>query len=126
MRWIDDLQRIYAAENKLRQLRVARETGLQIPRTLVTNDPQQAREFFPAVEGKMIAKLLTPLSTSMKGSAFFVYTSAVKEQDLADAEALRYSPMVFQEQIPKLRELRVVFVAGKLSVMQKTSNFNCK
>lgn len=116
VRWIDDLQRIFAAENKLRQLRVAREIGLQIPRTLVTNDPQQAREFFSEVEGKMVAKLLTPLSASMKGSTFFVYTSAVREQDLADAETLCYSPMVFQEQIPKLRELRVVFVAGKLFV----------
>jgi glutathione synthase/RimK-type ligase-like ATP-grasp enzyme len=52
----------------------------------------------------------------MEGSSFFVYTSVVKEEDLIEAEALRYSPMVFQEQIPKLRELRVVFVAGNLFV----------
>lgn len=115
-RWIDNLQRIYEAENKLRQLRVARDVGLDIPRTLVTNDPQQAREFFQEVEGRMVAKLLTPLSTSMEGSSFFVYTSAVRESDLVEAEALRYSPMVFQEQISKLRELRVVFVAGTLFV----------
>ncbi|WP_017315240.1 MvdC family ATP-grasp ribosomal peptide maturase [Mastigocladopsis repens] len=116
VRWVDDLQRISLAENKLRQLRVARNAGLSIPRTLVTNDPQQARQFFSEVEGRMVAKLLTPLSVSMEGSSLFVYTSAVQEQDLVDAEALRYSPMVFQEQIPKLRELRVVFVAGKLFV----------
>jgi MvdC family ATP-grasp ribosomal peptide maturase len=116
VRWVDDLQRIGEAENKLRQLRVARNVGLHIPRTLVTNDPQLARKFFQEVEGRMVAKLLTPLSVSMEGSSFFVYTSAVREQDLVDAEALRYSPMVFQEQIPKLRELRVVFVAGTLFV----------
>jgi MvdC family ATP-grasp ribosomal peptide maturase len=115
-RWVDDLQRISEAENKLRQLRVAREVGLCIPRTLVTNDPQEARAFFQEVKGKMVAKLLTPLSFSMEGSSFFVYTSAVKEEDLVEAEALRYSPMVFQEQIPKHRELRVVFVAGNLFV----------
>jgi glutathione synthase/RimK-type ligase-like ATP-grasp enzyme len=40
----------------------------------------------------------------------------VKEEDLQDAESLRYSPMVFQEQIPKLRELRVVYVNGELFV----------
>lgn len=115
-RWVDVLQRIWEGENKLRQLRLARKVGLHIPRTLVTNDPKQARGFFQEVEGKMVAKLLTPLSTSMEGSSFFVYTSAVREEDLVDAETLRYCPMVFQEQIPKLRELRVVFVGGNLFV----------
>ena len=114
--WIDRLQRIEEAENKLWQLRVARKIGLRIPRTLVTNNPQEVREFFFSVKGKMIAKLLTPLSTSMEGSSFFLYTSAVTEEDLLEAEALRYSPMIFQEQIPKLRELRVVFVKGNLFV----------
>ena len=114
--WIDDLQRISVAENKLRQLRVATEVGLRIPQTLVTNDPQQAREFFQELEGKMVAKLLTPLSYSMDASSFFVYTNAVSERDLQEAELLRYSPMVFQEEIPKRRELRVTFVAGKLFV----------
>ena len=115
-RWVDKLQRISEAENKLRQLRIARDVGLHIPRTLVTNDPKLARGFFQEVDRKMVAKLLTPLSVSMEKSSFFVYTSAVQEQDLVDAELLRYSPMVFQEQIPKLRELRVVFVAGTLFV----------
>lgn len=115
-RWVDNLQLISAAENKLRQLRVAQEVGFVIPQTLVTNNAEEAREFFCAVKGKMVAKLLTPLSQSMQGSSFFFYTSAVKERDLLEAESLRHSPMVFQEQIPKLRELRVVFVNGKVFV----------
>lgn len=114
--WLDDLQRILAAENKLRQLRVAKEVGLVIPLTLVTNNPQEVRQFFYDVGGKMITKLLTPISYSMKGSPLFFYTSVVKEEDLLDIETLRYSPMIFQEQIPKLRELRVVYVDGSLFV----------
>jgi glutathione synthase/RimK-type ligase-like ATP-grasp enzyme len=43
----------------------------------------------------------------------FVYTNRVHEKDLAGAEALRHSPMVFQELIPKACELRVAFVAGE-------------
>lgn len=114
--WVDDLQRVKAAENKLRQLRVAAEVGLTIPQTLITNDPKQAREFFQQVKGKMVAKLLKPLSYSMAGSSFFMYTSAVKEEDLMNAETLRYCPMVFQEQIPKQQELRAVYVNGNLFV----------
>ncbi len=115
-RWVDSLQRINIAENKLRQLRVAQEIGLSIPRTLVTNDPSEAREFFLGLKGKVVVKLLTPLSYSMKGSSFFMYTSKVKEEDLLDAKTLSYCPMIFQEQIPKQRELRIVFVDGNFFV----------
>jgi MvdC family ATP-grasp ribosomal peptide maturase len=112
-RWVNDLQRERAAENKQRQLRLAARAGLRVPRTLVTNDPAAARQFFAETEGQTVAKLLRPLTVSMDAAQPFVYTSRVREEDLACAEALRHSPMVFQELIPKARELRVVCVAGE-------------
>ncbi len=115
-RWVDDLQRINAANNKMRQLRVASEVGFTIPKTLITNKADSAREFFQQVNGKMVSKLLTTLSRTMEFTSFFLYTSKVKEEDLQDAESLRYCPMVFQEQIPKAKELRVVYVNGNAFV----------
>jgi hypothetical protein len=41
--WVNDPARERQAENKLLQLRIAAEVGLLVPRTLVTNDPQQMR-----------------------------------------------------------------------------------
>lgn len=116
-RWVDDLERINYASSKLRQLRIASEVGFVIPQTLVTNKADAAREFFHQVNGKMVGKLLTALSRSMEAnSSFFLYTSIVKEEDLQNAESLRYCPMVFQEQIPKQQELRVVYVNGNVFV----------
>lgn len=112
-RWVNDAERERAAENKQRQLRLAARAGLRVPRTLVTNDPAAARQFFAETEGRMVAKLLRPLTVSMNAPTLFVYTSLVREEDLADAETLRHSPMVFQELIPKARELRVAWVAGE-------------
>ncbi|MDT5063185.1 MAG: hypothetical protein QOH63_3644 [Acidobacteriota bacterium] len=112
-RWVNNIQRERAAENKQRQLRIAAEAGLRIPRTLVTNDPAEARQFFAETEGRMVAKLLRPLTVSMNAPPLFVYTSQVHEEDLDSAETLRHSPMVFQEMIPKARELRVAWVAGE-------------
>ncbi len=114
--WIDSLSAISQADNKLYQLRLASEVGLTIPRTVVTNDPTQARQLFHELHGQVIAKLLTPFAQSMDGSAPFVYTNRVQASDLQEAESLRYSPMVFQELIPKQRELRVVSVDGQLFV----------
>jgi glutathione synthase/RimK-type ligase-like ATP-grasp enzyme len=113
VRWVNDLDRQRDAENKQRQLRLAARAGLNVPRTLVTNDPDAARQFFAETEGQTVAKLLRPLDVSMDAVKPFVYTSRVREEDLADAETLRHSPMVFQELIPKAYELRVACVAGK-------------
>ena len=112
-RWINNLQRQRAAENKQRQLRVAARVGLRVPRTLVTNDPAAARQFFAETQGQTVAKLLRPIAVSMDAATPFVYTNRVREEDLAGAETLRHSPMVFQELIPKACELRVACVAGK-------------
>jgi MvdC family ATP-grasp ribosomal peptide maturase len=112
-RWVNDLERERAAENKQRQLRIAAQAGLRIPRTLVTNDPLAARQFFIETEGRMVAKLLRPLTISMTAPTLFVYTTQVCEEDLASAETLRHSPMVFQELIPKACELRVAWIAGE-------------
>jgi len=112
-RWVNDLQCQRAAENKQRQLRLAARAGLRVPRTLVTNDPAAARQFFAETEGQTVAKLLRPIAVSMDAVTPFVYTSRVREEDLDGAEALRHSPMVFQELIPKACELRVACVAGE-------------
>ena len=112
-RWINNLDRQRDAENKQRQLRLAAHAGLRVPRTLVTNDAAAARQFFRETEGETVAKLLRPLAVSMDTAEPFVYTNHVREEDLAGAEALRHSPMVFQELIPKAYELRVAYVAGE-------------
>ncbi len=111
--WVNDLDAQRNAENKQRQLRLAARAGLRVPRTLVTNDAAAARQFFAETEGETVAKLLRPLAVSMNSDTPFVYTNRVREEDLAGAEALRHSPMVFQEFIPKAYELRVACVAGE-------------
>lgn len=112
-RWINNLDHQRNAENKQRQLRLAARVGLRVPKTLVTNDPAAARQFFAETDGQTVAKLLRPVDVSMDAAAPFVYTSRVREEDLAAVETLRHSPMVFQELIPKAHELRVAYVAGE-------------
>lgn len=115
-RWVNSPTMEHAAEDKLYQLRIAGECGLRIPRTLSTNDPDEARAFFEMVNGSAVAKLLRPLSVSMGPAPVFVYTSDVSREDLEQAELLRHSPMVFQEKIPKQKELRIAFVNGRFFI----------
>jgi glutathione synthase/RimK-type ligase-like ATP-grasp enzyme len=111
-RWIDPPDAVRAAENKLRQLRLAEEAGLLVPRTLVSNDPAAVRAF-RAEHGDIVAKMLTPLSVGMEHQDFFVRTSLVRDEDLEHLDSLRHAPMVFQELVPKSIELRVACVGRR-------------
>ncbi len=116
-RFVNRLEAGLAAGNKVRQLRLAQALGLEVPRTLVTNDAARVRAFYEQVGGWAVAKMLTPLSQSMDASLPFVYTSALRPEMLDDLEeGLRFSPMAFQERIDKARELRVVVVGGRCFV----------
>lgn len=113
-RWVNDPSSERAAENKLLQLRAAREAGLEIPPTLLTNDAERARAFYEREGGRVVAKLLRPLSVSMGDAPLFVYTSDVRAEDLEALDTLRHCPVVFQRKVEKRRELRVAYVAGSL------------
>jgi glutathione synthase/RimK-type ligase-like ATP-grasp enzyme len=112
--WINRPEAVASAGDKPRQLRMAREAGLEIPRTLLTNDPDAARAFHAELAGRVVAKMLTSVSRGMDGSGPTVHTSRVRESDLAKLDGLRLAPMLFQEEIEKERELRVVVVRGEL------------
>lgn len=112
-RWLNAPAAVRRAQNKLFQLRLARDSGLEIPRTLLTNDPVAVRDFFDALAGRVVAKMLTPLTTSMDGSGPFVYTSRLRAADLERLDGLRHAPMLFQEEVPKARELRVMVVTDR-------------
>ncbi len=115
-RWVNHLEDNRAASNKARQLRHAHAVGLRVPHTLITNDPEEVRAFHAEQDGAIVTKMLTALSSSMGKASFSVRTSDVRREDLSNLESLRHCPMVFQERIPKDRELRVVFVAGEVFV----------
>jgi glutathione synthase/RimK-type ligase-like ATP-grasp enzyme len=114
-RWIDPPDAVRGAENKLRQLRIASEVGLDVPRTLMTNDPEAVRAFRNE-HGSIVAKMLTPLSVGMEHQPFSVRTSLVRDEDLAHLDSLRHAPMVFQELVEKEVELRVACVGARAFV----------
>ncbi len=112
VRQVNDPDSEDRAENKLRQLRVAREAGMVTPPTLVTNDPAAVREFYDAQGGDIVTKMLTPYSYGM-GRGDFVYTSRVMPEDLDALEGLALCPMVFQGRVEKTVELRVAVVGER-------------
>lgn len=105
---------IRRAENKQLQIRIARESGLDTPRTLTTNDPAAVRDFARTCERGMITKMLSSFAIYEEGAEKVVFTNPVAAEDLDDLEGLRLCPMTFQEQVEKRLELRVTVVGERV------------
>jgi glutathione synthase/RimK-type ligase-like ATP-grasp enzyme len=122
--WISEPQRILHASWKGGQLLRARRLGFEIPRTLVTTDPDEAREFFYRCGKRMIFKVMSDpflgaVSLSRKDPDFRaepyrVTTTVVTEDDLDLLDSVRITPCLFQEYVPKKVELRITVIGGEI------------
>ncbi|MCY1060242.1 MvdC/MvdD family ATP grasp protein [Nannocystis sp. SCPEA4] len=101
--------------HKPAQQRLARELGLATPRTLMTNDPAEAREFVASCRDGAIAKMLSGFAViDDDGREQVVFTTSLRDDHLARLDGLRLAPMVFQEQIRKRLELRITVVGSRM------------
>ena len=115
-RWVDPIDRVRLASQKLLQLDVAREVGLDIPDTLATNDPDEVRRFFDSHDGHIVTKIMSSFAIEDTKVEYVVYTSPFTEADFEEIDGLRLCPMVFQERVDKDVELRVTVVGDRLFV----------
>jgi glutathione synthase/RimK-type ligase-like ATP-grasp enzyme len=115
-RWVPGPLAVFRrAEMKLSQLTAATALGFELPPTLVTNSPRDFFDFYRAHDGNLISKL--PSATFLKDSfdrRFGRYTERVRYRDLAHAESIRSSPMIFQAYVEKRLELRVTIVGAQV------------
>jgi MvdD family ATP-grasp ribosomal peptide maturase len=111
---MDHLHHIRHAENKQLQLQVARELGLDIPRTLTTNDPAAVLAFAKSCERGMATKMLSSFAIYDEGKELVVFTNPVKPEDLADLSGLSLCPATFQELLHKSLEIRVTVVGRRV------------
>ncbi|HEY4002344.1 MAG TPA: MvdD family ATP-grasp ribosomal peptide maturase [Candidatus Xenobia bacterium] len=107
---IDPIRRVLNADHKELQLRLAMGLGLQIPRTLFSNDEDVVRQFYHQLNGAVVCKLHGNYGVENQ----FVYTNRLRQGDLAGLKDLRYSPMIFQEAVPKRLELRATVVGRRV------------
>ncbi len=112
---IDPPHKVRSNEHKPRQLHIARELGLDIPRSLMTNDPEEARAFIASCPGGVVAKMLSAFPVfDDQGVEQVVFTTLLTSEHLDKLDGLRYSPMVFQERIRKKLELRITVIGNRL------------
>ncbi|MDY0811876.1 ATP-grasp ribosomal peptide maturase [Kitasatospora purpeofusca] len=112
-RWLPPPGRAAEAESKPLQLRVAAESGLRVPRTLITNCPGSAAEFAEGIGGPVVYKPFTPVRGTVGGQSVAVYASLLRPEDLGHP-SIATTAHLFQEWVPKAYEVRLTAVARRL------------
>lgn len=112
---LDTIECVRRAEHKPLQLELARALGLEVPRTLTTNDPEAVRAFAERCPGGVVTKMMSSFAVyDPRGQEQVVFTTPLRPEDLEDLEGLDLCPMTFQERITKALELRVTVVGTQV------------
>jgi glutathione synthase/RimK-type ligase-like ATP-grasp enzyme len=101
---------IQQAQLKASQLKVAAALGLEIPPTLITNDPEAVLEFYRQHNSRIVSKLAGPAFYGSIGQTFCRYTEVVSRRDVGHVRAIQFCPAIFQAYVPKRVELRITVV----------------
>jgi glutathione synthase/RimK-type ligase-like ATP-grasp enzyme len=107
VRWVNAPVAERSAGLKAHQLVVAREEGLRVPWTLLTNDPDEVRSIAgdgPRIVYKRIGPAPRPLTA----------TKELQPTDLERLDVLPNCPAIFQERIDARLDIRVTAIGREL------------
>ncbi len=115
--WISPIHNMRRAENKSLQLNIASSMGFSIPNTIITNNQDEAWNFYKKHDGNVVYKTLsTGILTSHKapwehGIVYGeIYTTPLKGYQKEDFELVANCPCLFQEYVQKKYEIRITVV----------------
>lgn len=109
-RWINPLASREGANGKRLQLVLAKKVGLNIPKTLISNDRAAIVEFIHANRPiPTIYKTFTPISWTENGNVYSCYTTTITEAQLLDEQSISLTPGIYQVQLEKQHEVRITF-----------------
>jgi hypothetical protein len=117
--WVNSYSSRNMATCKLKQLEIATNVGFHVPETLMSNDPDEIKNFIQNKNSKkVIYKTFTPQVWFYEKEARLVYTKEISINQLPPDEILQLTPGIFQTKIKKEFELRVTFM-GNCAVTAK-------
>ncbi|GAB2746246.1 ATP-grasp ribosomal peptide maturase [Kitasatospora kifunensis] len=113
-RWVNHPAAMARAEYKPVQLAAARDAGLTIPPTLITNRPDAVHDFAVQTPDGLICKPIASPVLVEDGQLKTVYTERLTAGDLADLRGLDTTAHLFQAWIEKAHEIRLTIVGSRL------------
>ncbi len=111
--WMSDYYALIKACDKTWQLAIAQEVGFHVPATIVTSDTQRAKAFI-SEHDKVVMKTSTHFALTVDGIHKLLYTTLISNKKLPNLENLYVSPMIFQQAIDPLYDVRATVIGDKV------------
>lgn len=106
--WLNCPFAILRAEDKPRQLMIARRSGFEVPETIITSDPDQASRF--SKRGEIVAKPLRQALIEDGKLGKVIFTSRIGASIEGCADNIELAPVIFQREVRKKSDIRVIVV----------------
>ncbi len=118
-KWINHPGRNFQASHKIEQLSRAHQVGLQVPQSLVTNNPEDARKFIHNHPNGVVVKPLASgyIERQNRSDDTLIYTSLLSQSDLNFLEDIKACPVLFQERIIKILDIRLIALDGNIEAV---------
>jgi len=111
--WLNKVQAIRNAENKIYQLLLAKKIGFRIPESLITNQVDDALNFYRNQKECIIKPIKTGLVTADGDDEAIIFTSKVDITE-ENAQRIKTCPVYLQKLVKKKGDVRVTVVGNKL------------
>ncbi len=112
--WVNHPVANLVAGQKLNQLAIARNLGIKIPHTIVTNNIKRVLEFFNSHK-EIIAKPISAGFVKRGEKISLIYTNKISKEIIFEKiNLVKLTPTLFQEYIQKQFELRITVVGNSL------------
>ncbi len=117
--WVNAMDTKKSINCKLKQLTIAIEVGLNVPETLISNDPARIKDFIKGDNQRsIIYKTLHPMIWIKDEEMRLTYTKEIKLEHLPSDGMLQNTPGIFQKKINKAFELRITYL-GDFAIAAK-------
>lgn len=101
--------------NKSVQLVLARQCGMKVPVTLMSNDPAAVRKFLETHPGRTICKPFFPhVWQKNDGGLAATETFELTADQLPADEVLTYAPAIYQDMVVKQYDVRMVLMGSRV------------
>ena len=112
--WINPVYAIREAENKIYQLRLAKEIGFHVPKSIISNIYSDAKKFFNEQNSSCIIKpIKSGLVEDGEEKSTVIFTSKIVDFP-TEKSRISSCPTYFQHHIKKKGDVRVIAVGNKL------------
>lgn len=111
-RWFSHPNSIFLAEDKPRQLALAKSIGFNVPETIVTNSVDATKSL--GTQFTLVGKPLKQTLLDTRPVESVIYTTRVEPPTDADRASLSACPVIFQRYIPKVLDIRVTVVGRQV------------